>query len=325
MIAFICVLAASFAFTYWATGRMIPKLKAAKITGRDMNKPKKPSVPEMGGLPIVGGFVVGVLLAIALITFSLIDERLNLTYILAGLSTILIMALIGVIDDLFIMRQRTKALLPVLASLPLVAVKAGVTTMTLPFIGPVDFGILYVLILVPVAITGASNATNMLAGFNGLEAGLGLVMTGTIGLISYLTGGFEAAILSSAMFGSLLAFIKYNWYPARILIGDIGTLSIGASVAAIVILGNIEKVGVILIIPFFAELYLKARSRFQAESWCDVKKNLLVCPKQSEVYGLGRLVMYLTGGISERSLVLTLIACEIVFAIIAFLSIVDVY
>jgi UDP-N-acetylglucosamine--dolichyl-phosphate N-acetylglucosaminephosphotransferase len=325
MIELFTVLAVSFAFTYLGTPHLIPKLKVAKIMGQDMSKSGKPKVPEMGGLAIVGGFVVGVLLAIALTTFSLLEEPVNLAYILAGLSTILIMALIGIIDDLFIMRQRTKALLPVFAALPLVAVKAGVTTMTLPLLGPTDFGILYVLVLIPVAITGAANATNMLAGFNGLEAGLGLVMTGTVGVVSYLTGSVEATVLSFAMFGALLAFIRYNWCPAKILIGDIGTLCIGASIATIVILGNIEKVGIILIAPFVFELVLKARSRFEAESWCEFKNNLLVCPSKHEVYGLGRLVMYLSGGIRERNLVLTLITFELVFAVLAFISIVGLY
>jgi len=234
----------------------------------------------------------------------------------------LIMAVIGIIDDLFLIRQQIKAILPIFASLPLVAVSAGVSHMYFPLIGVIDFGLIYPLILIPIAITGASNATNMLAGFNGLEAGLGAVMLATIGIVSYSAGRTEAVILSFAMLGALLAFLKYNWYPARIFIGDIGTLIIGATVAVSVIVGNIEKIGIILILPFILELYLKAKGRFNSQSWCKLQDDgKLICPKRGEIHGLGRLIMHLTGGIKEKPLVITLIIIESVFAIIALISI----
>jgi len=234
------------------------------------------------------------------------------------------MAVIGLIDDLLLIRQHVKALLPLFASLPLVAVRAGVTRMDLPFFGLVEFRFLYPLLLVPLAITGASNATNMLAGFNGLEAGLGVVMCATVGLVAYLRGSTEAVIISFAMLGALLAFLRYNWYPARILIGDIGTLTIGAVVASSVIVGNIERVGIILIIPFFIEFFLKLRGKFKQQSWCRVREGKLVCERKGEVYGLGRLVMHLSGGISERNLVLVLIFVEVVFALVALALVVPV-
>lgn len=314
------VLAASFLATFFVTPRLVSKLARARIVGLDRNKQGLPEVPEMGGLGVIAGFVTGVLLAVALDTFSLADFDVNLTYLLAGLSTILIMALIGIFDDLLAMRQSVKAMLPLLASLPLVAIKMGVTRMTFPFLGEVDFGILFPLLLVPLAITGASNATNMLAGFNGLEAGLGVVMTATVGIAGFMLGRVEAVIISFAMLGALLAFLRYNWHPAKILIGDVGTLTIGAVVAVSVIVGNIEKVGIILILPFFAELILKARSKFKAQSWCEVHGKRLYCPKKNEIYGLGRLVMHLTNGITEQNLVLTLIGLEAVFAVLALLS-----
>jgi len=321
MFELFAVLGVSFLFTYLTIPWFIPRLLKADIAGRDMNKVGKVRVAEMGGFAIVGGFVVGVLLAIALTSFNVINVQMNLTLVLACLSTILIMALIGVIDDLLLLKQHVKAILPVFAALPLVAVKAGVTSMYVPFLGQVDFGILYPLLLVPIAITGASNATNMLAGFNGLEAGLGAVMCATVGLVAYKTGQVEAVIIVFAMLGALLAFMRFNWYPAKILIGDVGTLSIGAVVASSVIVGNIEQVGIILILPFVGELILKARSGFRAQSWCGMRNGRLLCPKGSEVYGLGRLVMYVFGGVTERGLVLSLMLVEVFFAALALYSV----
>ncbi|HHQ45020.1 MAG TPA: UDP-N-acetylglucosamine--dolichyl-phosphate N-acetylglucosaminephosphotransferase [Candidatus Altiarchaeales archaeon] len=307
----------AMAFTLLATPWFIRRLSDAGLTVKDMNKASKPDVPEMGGLSIVAGFVVAVLFSIALGNGSF-----DMTLLLSGLSVVLIISIIGIIDDLIYVRQSTKALLPIFAALPLVAVKAGVTTMTFPVIGPVDFGILYPLLLIPIAITGAANACNMLAGFNGLEAGIGLIMCATIAFVSIIVGESEAFILSAAMAGALLAFLFFNWNPAKIFIGDSGTLSIGAVVASSVIIGDIERVGAILIIPFFLELFLKVRGKFRMPSFCGVEGGKLVCNKKSEVYGLGRLVMYLSGGITETRLVLTILGIEIVFAVIAVWSVV---
>jgi UDP-N-acetylglucosamine--dolichyl-phosphate N-acetylglucosaminephosphotransferase len=314
MISLFSVLVVAYLFTLLAVPWLIPRLMKSGLTGRDMNKAENTIVAEMGGLAIVGGFVVGVLLAIGLSTFNFLDEPVRLPYVLAGLSVILITALIGVIDDLLLLDQRVKALLPVFASLPLIAVKAGVTTMNLPLLGTVDFGLLYPLILVPIAITGASNATNMLAGFNGLEAGLGIVMCATVGLVGYQLGRVEAVILSFAMLGSLLAFMKYNWNPAKILPGDVGTLSIGAVIACAVIIGDFEQVGFILFIPYFLELFLKASSGFKAQSWCKIKDGLLVCDKGDKIHGVGRLFMRLYGGVTETKLVATILLVEVFFA-----------
>lgn len=319
MMGLLSVFIAGFIGTYLATPKIARKLSDAGHVVQDMNKQDNPEVPEMGGIAIVAGFTFAVIVAIALSSNGLLS--FELVNVLAGLSVVLIIAHIGVIDDLVFVSQHKKAILPLFASLPLVALKVGVTSMWFPLIGRVELGWIYAFVIVPLAITGASNAMNMLAGFNGLEAGLGVVMTGAIAAASWLTGGKEALILSVAMLGALLGFLRFNWNPARILIGDVGTLSIGAVVASSVIIGNIERVGVILIIPFFLELYLKAKSRFKAQSFCDIRGELLVCPDKGEIYGIGRLLMHLSKGITETRLVLTILVVELVFAIVAVWSV----
>ena len=152
----------SFVVTFLLFPVVISRLKKAGITGRDINKPKRPYIADMGGLVIVTGFSAGIIAIVAGETFSPETLDTNLTQILAVFSVILIMALIGVVDDLIGVRQVTKAVLPLLASLPLVAIKAGQTLVFLPFFGATDFGVFYSLVLVPIGITGASNACNML-------------------------------------------------------------------------------------------------------------------------------------------------------------------
>jgi UDP-N-acetylglucosamine--dolichyl-phosphate N-acetylglucosaminephosphotransferase len=248
-------------------------------------------------------------------TFLDLFVSISLTSILAAFSTIAIVALIGIFDDLISIKQGIKAFMPVFAALPLIAIKEGFTVMKVPFIGFVDFGLFYHIVLIPLGITGAANAVNMLAGFNGLEVGMGIVAIGSLSIIAYLIGETTAFLLSVVMLGSLFATLYYNWYPAKILIGDVGTLTIGAVMASIVIIGNFETAGVILIIPYIIDFIIKAKNHFPY-SFGVYKEGKLYCPDNGPV-GLGQLIMKVSGGISERNLVLVLMGIEVVFGIIA--------
>ena len=317
MLEFALIFLVSFAATFISVPWLIPKLKRAGLTGKDVNKPDKPEVPEMGGFAIVFGLSGGILLAIYLNTFyDVFDGGFQLKLLLAAFCTILVMAFVGIFDDLFDMRQLVKAVLPLFAALPLVAVKAGVNTMTFPFIGPVHLGIIYTLILIPIGVTGASNVTNMLAGFNGLEAGMGAAACFSLALIAIALGRPEAAIILIATLGALLAFLYYNWHPSRVLIGDIGTLTIGAVLASAVIIGNFETAGVIVIIPYAIDFFIKAVNRFPSKGWWGIYENgKLFC--KGKPISFAQTVMKLFGGISERNLVLFFVSFELLFGLFA--------
>ena len=214
---------------------LIRKLVSSGMTGNDVNKEGRPSVAEMGGLGIVMGAIGALLFAMALRTFFGYD--FSLISILAAMLTMLIISLIGTYDDLFDMRQDIKAVLPMVAALPLVAVAAaGSTAISLPFLGSVDFGFFYIFLLVPLGVTVSSNLTNMFAGFNGMEAGMGAVMFAATLFLAFVNGSVEMALISAAMLGALLAFLRFNWFPAKIFTGDIGNLLIGAALASAVIM-----------------------------------------------------------------------------------------
>jgi UDP-N-acetylglucosamine--dolichyl-phosphate N-acetylglucosaminephosphotransferase len=303
----------SFLTLRWA----IPFLKRARIVGRDMNKPDQPEVPEMGGLFIVSGFAAGIILTIVFNTFLSRFLTINLAEILAALSVVLIAAVIGIIDDLLRIRQLIKAILPLFAALPLMAVRAGNSSIDIPFVGSTDFGIIYSIVLVPLGVTGAANAANMMAGFNGQEVGVGSVAITSLAVIAYLNHETAALLILLAALGALLAALYYNWYPARIFIGDVGTLTIGTVIAAAVIIGNFELAGVIVIIPYVAEFVIKAKNGFPSTGWWLIcRKGKLYCP-DSGPKGLAQLIVKLRGGISESNLALTLMGIEAIFGGIA--------
>ena len=313
------ILMISFIISFVSFPIIIPRLKEAGIVGKNMNSEKQEEIPEMGGLVIAIGFGGGIVATIFLRTFFDKFLSVSLTPILAVLSTVLIVVLIGVFDDLISIRQGVKAIMPVFAALPLMAIKEGYSLMKIPGLEIINFGIFYSLILVPLGITGAANAVNMLAGFNGLETGMGIVAIGSLAIIAYLMGQTTSLIILIAALGALLATLYYNWYPAKILVGDVGTLTIGAIIASAVIIGNYEAAGVILMIPYMVDFLIKAKNHFPTKNWWGIcKEGKLYCPDSGPV-GLGQLIMKVCGGISERNLVLVLMGIEAIFGLIAIL------
>lgn len=309
----------SFVVSFVVFPIIIPRLKRAGIVGKNMNSEKQEEVAEMGGLVMAAGFGAGIVVAIALRNFFNLFLSVSLTSILAALATVLIVVIIGVFDDLISIQQRVKAIMPAFAALPLMAIKEGYSLIRIPLVGMIDFGIFYPIILVPLGITGAANAVNMLAGFNGLEVGMGAVAVGSLAIIAYIIGQTDALIILVAAFGALLATLYYNWYPAKILVGDVGTLSIGAVIASAVIIGNYETAGAIIIIPYLIDFLIKAKNHFPCKNWWGIYKDgKLYCPDSGPV-GLCQLIMKVCGGISERNLVLVLMGIEAVFGVIAIL------
>ena len=265
---------ASFLATWIVAKKWIRKAPEIGVLGFDMNKPGRPKVAEMGGICVVLGFVLGILNYIGLMTFYL--HMQNYVEILAVLCTVLSMCIIGMMDDLLGwkrgLRQWQKPIFTLFAALPMMVINAGHSTMNLPIIGVVDWGITYPLLIVPIGIVGASNAYNMVAGYNGLEAGMGVIILSTLGYFAFVNGKITAIILAMCMVGSLIAFLYFNWYPAKIFPGDTMTYSLGALAACIAIVGDMEKIGVLLFVPYAVDFIIQASGGFRKEAFAKVNE-----------------------------------------------------
>jgi UDP-N-acetylglucosamine--dolichyl-phosphate N-acetylglucosaminephosphotransferase len=233
------------------------------LVGRDMNKHGHPPVAEAGGLVAVLGGVMGLYTAEVVVRY-VYGVNYYTAEVYALTSLLLLSLVIGLLDDLLGWKKglprwvRIAAMAP--AALPLVAIKAGVPRMELPLVGVVDLGVLYPLVVVPVGVLGAANAFNMIAGYNGLEAGMGLILLLSAAAYSYIKGLELPLVASLVMAAAIAAFLWYNWYPARAFPGNVFTYSIGAYFAGVVVLGNFEKFGLLLFTLYFvkAGLYFAA-------------------------------------------------------------------
>ena len=260
------ILVLSFFLTLFLTKRWIRSANEAKLLGKDMNKYEAPSVSRSGGLVVALVICFSLLIYIFFKTFSLLGiPSRNIIEAFAISATVLLAGFIGFIDDVLGWKeglsQLQKVLLTVPIAIPLTVMNAGITVMQLPFLGNVDLGMLYPLLVVPLGVIGSTNGFNLLAGYNGLEASMSLVIFTFFGLTGLIVGRLWIALIAFVVCASLLAFLYFNWYPAKVFPGNSFTYSIGALIATLAILGNMERIAVWLFIPYFLEILLYFRAR----------------------------------------------------------------
>jgi UDP-N-acetylmuramyl pentapeptide phosphotransferase/UDP-N-acetylglucosamine-1-phosphate transferase len=204
--------------------------------------------------------------------------------------------------------QIPKMLFVLPAALPLIAVGAGSWTMHFPLIGTVHWGALYPLVLLPIGLFFVSNVVNMLAGTNGLAAGMSFVASTALGVFGYINGSMEAALIAFSLSSCLLAFLYFNFYPASLLPGDSLTYLCGAAMFSAMVVGNMEKFGVFIFTPWIAEFFLKLRSGFQAHSWGVLQDDGSLESQHEKIYSLTH--VFMRRGFNERQITLSLVGLE---------------
>lgn len=184
------------------------------------------SVPTLGGLGIFAGFIFSVTFWTPFVVFG------ELQYILCS---IVIIFLIGAKDDIVPINPWKKLVGQFLAAMILVF-KANVKLTSLHGL----FGLTAIpdMIAIPLSlftIITIINSINLIDGINGLSGSVGIVTSATLGYWFFQTNQIQLAVIAFALSGSLVAFLKYNWTPAKIFMGDTGSLIIGLVVAILAI------------------------------------------------------------------------------------------
>ncbi|MBD3405921.1 MAG: hypothetical protein GF411_07305 [Candidatus Lokiarchaeota archaeon] len=273
MLSILVAAITSFLIVIIFTPGTIQMLEEKGIYGEDVHKIDRPKVPKGGGFVILFAIVTGLLIVIGMTSFLEQSETVN-PALLAALVSILMASMIGILDDNLDFRNRTKVVLPLVASIPMIALQVGTRTMNIPLIGTIDLGILYPLAVVPLMMTFIIDSTNMYGGMNGLESGLAAINSSAVIIYSIMTQVLtdestsilmDSGIVAAALFGAVSAFFVFNRFPAKILPGDVGRLPIGATLAAALIIGNMDRLAIMLYMPFllnfvmylFYRLYVK--------------------------------------------------------------------
>lgn len=219
------------------------RMREAGITGVDAHKPSKPVIPEMGGISIL----IGLSITVILTYFLLLGFRVES---LVFLAVVLIAGLIGVVDDLRVLHPLAKPILTAVACLPILVFQTYWPHPMIPLVGHhgVRLTLIYPL-LIPFAIAIPANAVNMMDPLNGVMTGTCSIVVVVLFLCAVLFGHYETAILCAGFLGCLAAFYWYNRYPARVFTGDVGSLAVGAGIGALSVIGGLEIVGIIALMP----------------------------------------------------------------------------
>jgi len=324
---------ATFIATLFLTKAWIKVARNFGLVGKDMNKLSNKKIAESGGIAVIFSVVFGLFFYIFLKTFLLQTET-HFIDLLAIAITILLASFIGFLDDILGWKkglaQWQKVLLTIPIAFPLAILNSGHSIMNVPLFGMIDFGLIYPLIIVPLAIVGAANGYNMLAGYNGLEAGLGAIILGAMGFVSLILGAYWLALIAFIAVAALIAFLLFNWYPAKIFPGDSLTYSIGALIAVIAILGNMERFALILFIPFFIDALLYFRARFidhagDVQAFGKPNKDGTIDLPYAKLYDSSHVAIWLQkklrGKATEKGVTSMILLFEIILAIIGFVYI----
>lgn len=255
-IPYLCVAAAAFITTFL----IVPLVKRLAIKLDAVDYPSKrrintKPIPRLGGTAVFLGLVVACIVQI-LGTWHLgwppvlvPHPRLHISYPMLALSFTVIFAT-GAIDDVFQLKPKQKLAGQVLAALIACVGGLRIGVIVNPFApGEIMLGWLAYPITV-IYLVAFTNIINLIDGLDGLATGICGIASFTMFSMAVLSGRIDAAALSIALFGACLAFLRYNFNPASIFLGDSGSLLLGFALGSISLL-NVSRTAALtsLIIP----------------------------------------------------------------------------
>ena len=284
---------------------LIPILKSHKMGQKILDigprwHKSKEGTPTMGGIAfflsslVIGGIAIGFGAGRGLIE--------NLPALLITLGFALLSGVIGFLDDYtkFLKKQneglsaKQKYLLQLIlavAYLVLMRLFGGLSTaLAIPFLGiEIELGIAYYLFGI-LLITGVVNSVNLADGIDGLCASETAIVGVFFAIVSFLAANTASSILSALVIGSALGFLVYNWHPARIFMGDTGSLFLGGCVVGLAFLVGSPAIILLCGFPYVLEaisdilqvLWVKTRDKrlflmapihhhFEKKGWGEIK------------------------------------------------------
>jgi len=210
---------------------------------RDRDMHGKP-MPIMGGTAIVLGFIATTgIMAIFLPYFRSLEF---LGFAVGGI----IIAILGVVDDIFELRSLTKLIVQIIVAVIVVSSGIRIEIVIWPITADLQ------LVSFPVTVfwvIGMTNAVNLIDGLDGLAAGVSAIGALCLMVLCILSGSPLAVVLSATLAGSILGFLPRNFNPAEIFMGDTGALFIGYVLAVSSIMGVFKGYTLLaILIVFFA-------------------------------------------------------------------------
>ncbi|AIF44602.1 glycosyltransferase family 4 protein [Virgibacillus sp. SK37] len=278
---------------------------AKKLNATDKpnyRKVHKDPIPTLGGLAIFMSFLIG------LVILQPVSE-----YHLAIVIGAFIIIILGFFDDLFDLSPKVKFLTQIaVASLVVFWGGLQVEFINLPFGGQIEFGFFSSVITI-IWIAGITNAMNFIDGLDGLAAGVSSIALMTIAIMAITMGNIYVATMALILFFSTMGFLRYNFNPAKIFMGDTGAMFLGFMISVLALLGFKNVTIISFIIPIFI-LGVPISDTLIAMVRRYINKQPLSSPDSSHLHH--RLVKF---GLTHKQTVLFIYALSAMFSLAAIL------
>ncbi|MEA3493382.1 MAG: MraY family glycosyltransferase [Candidatus Margulisiibacteriota bacterium] len=238
----------AFFVTYLTTP--VVKILASRFNALDIPNDRKvhsEPIPRLGGLAIYIGFMAAVISAFFFADFTgiVIDPR-NIIGIIIGAS---FLVAVGIYDDIKGLRPTLKLIGQIAAALVVIYFGVEITFISNPLNGLWPIGV-FAIPLTLLWIVGITNAINMIDGLDGLATGVTAISAITLFFVAIRTHQIGAAILMLALGAAALGFLRFNFAPAKIFLGDSGSMFLGFILASSSIIGVLKTTLVVaLVIP----------------------------------------------------------------------------
>lgn len=237
---------------------IIPLLHKLKF-GQNIRQEGPKSHLKKAGTPTIGGliFIFATIITMFIMVGNATDEAMIALYSFVGFG------FVGFLDDLLkIIKKKNEGLtsgqkmillLIVSGFLTWYAYKYIGTSINIPFLnGQINLGLFYIP-FVMFYFAGVTNAVNLTDGLDGLATSVTVLVTTFLGIISYNLGHISLAIFCVALAGALLAFLRFNAFPARVFMGDTGSLALGGAVAMVALILKMPLILVLIGIIYVIE------------------------------------------------------------------------
>ncbi len=237
------------------TWRFIPQVRdfALKVGWADIPNERRLNtvpVPNAGGLAIFAGFVISIVVGWALRPIVIEQVNIQVLSILLG-ATLLV--LVGFIDDQFGLTPLFRLGVQVLASVLLLVNGLRIDFNAIPFLPVLSGEVANVLsiLLTVIWVVGLTNAMNLLDGVDGVVGGVAFIAsTVLLATAAQFTDRAAAVILLAGLAGAALGYLRHNFNPSRIFMGDAGSTLFGYTLAAVSLLGTLKiSAGASLLVP----------------------------------------------------------------------------
>lgn len=238
---FITALAITFALTPLVRRLAI---KIGAVDRPDARKVHHGLIPRLGGLAIYAGCLGSIALTVGFEDRQMLGLACGATFLI----------IVGVLDDRFSLPPKVKLFGQIFAAFILAGIfGVRIDWLDLPFVGYIYFPVVISVPLTVFWIIGFVNTVNLIDGLDGLAAGIAAIASLAVSFLAFQMGQWVCAAAMAAMAGSAIAFLQYNFNPAKIFMGDTGSMFLGYVIASVSVMGAMKTAAIaVLIAPLVA-------------------------------------------------------------------------